>query len=153
MKVTFSFKTVMNSLKNGKFLILTPHYNFCIVHWIVDLTTNGQKLRSVAFWSPRKRLGESNYKLHWFQLNIQIWHSLSFTICKFSFWYRNSLIFRSPEGWSTASILPPNPVKEQRSDYSYIWIHNDTLSSHRCHPGSAGLCCEQIFRFCDIPCC
>ena len=33
VKVAFSFKTVLISLKNGKFLIPTPHYNFCIVHW------------------------------------------------------------------------------------------------------------------------
>ena len=51
-----------------------------IVEWIVDLTTvvvdlttNGQKLCSGGFWS-RQRSRESNYKLHWFQLNIQVRH-------------------------------------------------------------------------------
>ena len=35
MKVIYSFKTVMISLKNEKFLIPPPHYNFCIVHWLL----------------------------------------------------------------------------------------------------------------------
>ena len=45
----YSFKTVMISLKNGKFLIPTPHYNFCIVHWRVLLKYQHQTLKVSGF--------------------------------------------------------------------------------------------------------
>ena len=56
MKVTCSFKMVMISLENAKFLILTPHYNCCIVHWCFlsedrQTTKDGQTTGDSVKWA------------------------------------------------------------------------------------------------------